>query len=209
MAIDRLLRRLGLRRWRFGIMYRRGMTPWDTNVSPPELVRVVTGPGALPPGVALDIGCGTGTNAIFLAQHGWQVTALDFAAPAIQRAQVKYAAAQRTGISGSARFVRGDATRLEALGVQNTAMLLFDLGCLHGIPAAQRPAYAAGAARAAAPGALYLLYAFAPDPERGMGLSETDVRALFAPAFALEQVETGTDPGRGSAWYWLRRAGGA
>ncbi len=46
----------------FRLAYVIGFKPWDSGVPPPELVSVVEGPGALPPGRALDLGCGTGTN---------------------------------------------------------------------------------------------------------------------------------------------------
>ena len=39
----------------------------------------------LTPGRALDIGCGTGGNAVWLAKHGWQVTALDYSEVAIEK----------------------------------------------------------------------------------------------------------------------------
>jgi SAM-dependent methyltransferase len=50
------------------------------------------------PGRALDLGCGEGGDSIWLAQHGWQVTAVDIAATAIARAQDL---ATRRGISGA------------------------------------------------------------------------------------------------------------
>jgi SAM-dependent methyltransferase len=42
-----------------------------------------------PPGRAIDIGCGTGTNVITLARAGWQVTGVDFAPRAISLARKK------------------------------------------------------------------------------------------------------------------------
>jgi SAM-dependent methyltransferase len=51
--------------------------------------------GALPPGTALDVGCGEGGDAIWLAAHGWRVTGLDVSAVALARAR---AAAQASGV---------------------------------------------------------------------------------------------------------------
>lgn len=51
--------------------------------------------GDLPPGRVLDVGCGEGADAIWLASQGWQVTALDVSEVALQRAQ---AAAQQAGV---------------------------------------------------------------------------------------------------------------
>lgn len=47
--------------------YRAGRPPWDSGVTPPELVAVVEGDNALQRGRALELGCGTGTNAVYLA----------------------------------------------------------------------------------------------------------------------------------------------
>lgn len=195
------------RRWDFTLAYLRGRTPWDSGISPPELVEAVEGPGALPPDHALDIGCGTGTNSLYLARLGWHVTGLDFAAPAISAACAK--ASSAGALAGSVRFLRADVTRSAELDLGPRCSLLLDLGCLHGIPLAGRAGYVAGVTRHAAPDALFLLYAFQTRPRgsRARGLSPDEVRALFAPAFVVERMVAGSDRrGVGSAWYWLRRA---
>jgi SAM-dependent methyltransferase len=204
--IERLLNA----RWRFTLSYLRGITPWDTGVTPPELVRVVEGAGPehLPPGRALDLGCGTGTNVLYLAAHGWDTTGIDFAAPAIARANAKH---QRAGTpAGEVRLLRGDVTRLDTLGLRGPFELVFDLGCFHSLPATARPAYIRGVTELVRPGARLLLYAFSPTELRGrrMGLTPDELRAAFVPAWAVERVEAGDDPAaRVASWYWLRRAG--
>lgn len=209
MPLLDVLRRYKLDRLAFSLMYRRGRTPWDTGVSPPELVAAIEGAAKLPPGRALDIGCGTGTNALYLARHGWHAVGVDFAAPAIARARAKVAHAG--ALRGSVRFLQGDATRLASLPLGPSFTLVLDLGCFHGIPTEQRRSYAASVARCAAPGAVFLLYAFGPRSIAGRpaGITPDEVRACFAPAFTVERVVEGTDTSRGfaSAWYWLRRCG--
>jgi SAM-dependent methyltransferase len=201
-----IARSLNMQRWRFTLMYLRGISPWDTGVSPPELIETIEGEHALPPGRALDLGCGTGTNALYLARHGWQATGVDFAVPAVARAHEKV---RRAGtLPGSARFLRADVTALDRLDLGEPFSLLFDLGCLHGIPGERRSRYASGLARWAAPGALYLLYAFGPTRirNRDVGMTPDQVHSLFAPAFTVERLVPGTDRrGVASAWYWLRR----
>jgi len=59
----------------------------------------------LTPGMALDLGCGEGSDAIWLAQRGWQVTAADVSATALDRAR---AHAERLGLSNSIRFEQHD-----------------------------------------------------------------------------------------------------
>jgi SAM-dependent methyltransferase len=120
-------------------MYRFGFKPWDTGVPPPELKQVVEGPDRRPPGKALDLGCGTGTNAIYMAQHGWDVTGVDFTPRAIGMARAKVA---RSNVRP--RILLGDVTRLDELDVGTGFNLVFDLGCLHSIPESRRDAYARG-----------------------------------------------------------------
>lgn len=72
-----------LQKLRFIWMY-LGNPPWDTNISPPELLHIID---TVSPGHALDIGCGTATNAIKLAENGWTVTGIDFIHRPIQIAK--------------------------------------------------------------------------------------------------------------------------
>jgi SAM-dependent methyltransferase len=168
-----------------------GRRRWDTGVSPPELERFVA---SHPPGRALDLGCGTGTNVVYLARHGWDVVGVDFAGRAIAKARRR---ARDAGVEGT--FAVGDVTRLDIAGPFDLA---FDLGCLHSIPVAGRAGYAAGLARVVRSGGTYLLYAFAPGAPT-FGLTPEDVHATFADAFDVVGVEEGK--GRPSAWYTLVR----
>jgi len=52
-------------RWKFEWRYWRGNTPWDTQVTPPEVMELIANTSL---GKALDLGCGTGTNAITLSR---------------------------------------------------------------------------------------------------------------------------------------------
>ena len=71
------------------LMYLVGFTPWDRDEIPEALSTLVDGGDALPPGRALDIGCGTGTQAVYLARHGWQVTAIEVVERALSRARTR------------------------------------------------------------------------------------------------------------------------
>jgi SAM-dependent methyltransferase len=65
-------------RW-YGFVYRTayllGLKVWDRDVPLADLVQLVEGASAS--GRALDLGCGTGTDSIYLAQHDWVVTGVD------------------------------------------------------------------------------------------------------------------------------------
>ncbi|MGQ9716127.1 MAG: class I SAM-dependent methyltransferase [Anaerolineae bacterium] len=184
----------------FELRYLLGHAPWDTGVTPPEVVELVEH-GGLSPGRALDLGCGTGTNSLYLARHGWEVVGVDFSAVAIWRARQR---ARRMNLP--VRFHRADVTDLGFLS--GPFDLALDIGCLHGIPTKRQIRYAAEAGRLVRPGGLYMLYAFLPRPDGppGRGITPEEVRHLFSPAFAVERQEGGEDPsGPRSVWYWLRR----
>ena len=184
----------------YRVAYLVGFKPWDSGVTPPELVAVVEGENALSPGKALDIGCGTGTNAIYMAQHGWEVTAIDFTPRAVAAARRKAASA---GVS--LRILEGDVTRLETLGIGDGYRLLFDLGCYHSIPEASRPGYARAVTAAAAPGATLLMFGFAPHqmPVGPRGFTRDELESRF-PDWTIESAERGTDRME-TWWFRLRR----
>jgi len=185
-------------------MYRRGFTPWDSGVSPPELIEVIEGNRRLTPGRALDLGCGTGTTSVYMASKGWQVTGVDFVPRAIRASRAKATAARL-----SVAFLAGDVTRLHQLLIEPGFDLLFDQGCFHALPDGARPAYAREVSRMARPGATYLLYAFGRQPEVRRhtffpkGITPDEVRALFTD-FEMVEARPGTDP-FGSHWYTSRR----
>lgn len=99
------------RRLLFDTLYRLGRPIWDT--SPPEQSRdAVEGTEALSPGHALDVGCGTGTDVIYLATHGRRAGAVDFPAAAMR-------SPGRTadGVAG-ATFLEGDVIKLSQLPLE-------------------------------------------------------------------------------------------
>ena len=184
-----------MRRLTFGMMYLLGRPMWDTGVSPPELVEVVE--GGLAPGRALDLGCGTGTNVIYLARRGWQATGVDFVPRAIRQAKRK---ARAAGVAVDLRV--GDVTDLSALAPP--FHLSLDMGCYHSLPESKRPAYLRELARLMAPGSLSLMYAFLPsEGARRFGISREEAERIFAPAFQLANFVEGA--GRPSAWFTFRR----
>ena len=187
----------------FRVAYRRGFTPWDSGVPPPELVEVVEGARRLPIGRAFDLGCGTGTTTVYIARHGWDATGVDFVPRAIRRARAR---AEAAGVPVA--FLVGDVTQLHNLPIEPGFDLLFDQGCFHSLPESSQPAYAREITRIARSGATYLLYAFGPQADRRRpffpkGVSPDDVRARL-PGFEMLEARPGTDPFR-SHWYTMKR----
>jgi len=160
----------------YRIMYRVGFTPWDTDRVPTELSQLVEGPGALPAGRALDLGCGTGTQAVYLAGLGWRVTAIDALTRPLKRARAR---ADRAGVRVD--WILGDVARLWGLGVEPGFTLAFDRGCFHGLDEARRAACAAAMTALAAPGATLLMMAFAPHriPAAPAGIEESEILGRF------------------------------
>ncbi|MFF6845105.1 class I SAM-dependent methyltransferase [Streptomyces antimycoticus] len=116
----------------------------------------------LPPGQALDVGCGEGADAIWLARRGWQVTAVD-----ISRAALERAVAAATDVQGRVAWTRADLT-----GTPPPAAA-FDLVSVHYFPLAHQPDHTAlrGLLDAVAPGGTLLfanhaLADLSPEPER-------------------------------------------
>jgi SAM-dependent methyltransferase len=195
--------------FRYRVLYRVGFTPWDQDHVPAELSALAEGPATLAPGRALDVGCGTGTQAVYLAERGWQVTAVDAVERALARARRR---AEQRGVD--VRWVAGDVASLSTLGLGDGFTLIFDRGCFHDLSAAQREDYARGVSELAAPGATLLLLAFARR-ERGIGpsgASEQEIRRRFAAGWELASVQSDSGPAPPGPmrrvpriWYRLRR----
>jgi len=183
------LRRLTFQLWYFG------KPPWDSGVTPPELHEFIA---QHKPGRAIDLGCGTGTNVIALANAGWQVTGIDFASRAIQIAKRKTRSA---GVA--AHLMVGDVTKMEP-GEQFD--LALDIGCFHGVE--DRAAYLDQLTRLLAPNGYWLMYGFfKPDPHlSGPGLVEADLSMISARGLALVSRKDGFDKKeRASAWFLFQK----
>src|SRR5205809_7658578 len=84
------------------VHYRSDKPPWETGRPSEELKRVIAEQGIRPCRV-VELGCGTGINAIWLAQQGFDVMALDFSPLAIAKAQKRAAASENEGCCPRAR----------------------------------------------------------------------------------------------------------
>jgi SAM-dependent methyltransferase len=94
--------------------------PWDTGTPDPLLVEVVES-RAIAPGRTLEVGCGTGTNAIFLAGRGFDVLGVDISPLAVEKAREK--------AQGRCRFEIVDFLAAAPSGAP--FQLVFDRGCFH------------------------------------------------------------------------------
>jgi SAM-dependent methyltransferase len=108
---------------RFQKRYESGNTPWDIGKPDFNLIQTVTAM-AIKPCKALDIGCGTGDNSIWLAQQHFQVTGVDISEIAIQKARDKALAAQ---VECSFQVVDFLTNKIAGAPFG----FLFDRGCFH------------------------------------------------------------------------------
>lgn len=157
--------------------YAEGFTPWDTGAPDPILIEAVEG-RTLPVGRALDVGCGTGTNAIWLAQHGYEVLGVDVAPLAIEQARAKLPPAL------NCRFAVLDflAERPEGGSFE----LVVDRGCLHVFDEpADRSIFAAQVAAALGPGGVWLSL---------IGSTEGGPREAGPPRRSLRDVTNAIEP---------------
>jgi SAM-dependent methyltransferase len=171
--------------------------PWDTGISPPELISFIQ---SHPAGRALDLGCGSGTNALTLARHGWQVTGVDFIARSIRAARQR---ARQANLP--VQFQLDSVTRLR--NISGPFDLILDIGCYHGLALKHRTAYQRNLQRLLAPGGTYLLYGFLgyEDLPRLPGIFSRDISSLNTFLRLASRVD-GTDRGRPSTWLSYRRA---
>jgi SAM-dependent methyltransferase len=174
-----------------------GKARWDTGISPPELLHFINDHD---PGRALDLGCGTGTNIITLAQNGWHATGVDFIPRSIQRARAK---AKAAGIA--ATFHVDSVTRLENL--KGYFDLILDIGCYQGLPFSDRNAYQNNLVRLLAPGGIFLMYGFlhASENSISLGLKQQDLNEFDGFLTLISRVDNPDNRGFASTWLQYRR----
>jgi SAM-dependent methyltransferase len=190
------------------VRYAEGVTPWDTQITPPE-VEAFWASGRLPPqGLALDLGCGPGTNVRYLARIGLQAVGVEIAGEPLLTAGRRIL---HDPLSHRRRmtFCCADVCALPFQGVE--AAYILDIGCLHNIAPQLRRDYAAGVIANLAAGGYYQLFAFdanppPEDPEsKTTGLADGEVEHLFGPALCLVEEIRARPDRRPCRWYLLQR----
>jgi SAM-dependent methyltransferase len=191
LLVQNAFRRLLFHYW----YYRK--PPWDTGISPPELFEFIE---THPPGRAIDIGCGTGTNVITLARAGWRVTGVDFAPRAIRLAKQKL---RNANIQADLQ-VR-DATKLD--GISTPFDLALDLGCFHGISKPGRAKYLHQLERILAPGGFWLMYGFLnrEADHASPGLAEEEISRISARLTLVSRRDGFDSRNRNSAWFLFQK----
>ena len=183
--------------------YASRQLPWDTGQPEPLLVEFVTS-GAVTPCPALEIGAGTGTNAIWMAERGFDVLGVDVSPLAVERAHAKL-----EGHALRCRFAAGDF--LAASPPTVPFQFVFDRGCFHVFDEPdERRRFVEQVADALGPGGLWLsLIGSSEGPPREIGPPRRSAReVVLAIEPALEIVELRSAEFRGNnakAWFCLSR----
>jgi methyltransferase (TIGR00027 family) len=162
--------------------YRNGEPPWDIGRAQPALARLVERGDIA--GSVIDVGCGTGENALYLASLGLDVTGVDAAPTAIARARAK---ARERGIR--ATFLVADALDLAALG--RTFDIAFDSGLFHTFPDADRPRFERGLSAVIRPGGRYFMLCFSdrePGTEGPRRVSQAEIRSTFSDGWQVDSI---------------------
>jgi SAM-dependent methyltransferase len=190
--------------------YKSGTPPWETGQPSAELARVVVEQKIAPCRV-IELGCGSGINAVWLAQQGFEVTGIDITPLAIEQAR------QRAGDAGvKVRFEVGDVLKLPK--EKDPYPFFFDRGCYHAVRQIDAAAYVRSLVNVTTAGARGLILAGnarEPSPE-GQGppvVSAEQLHAELEPAFKIVRLREfrfdANVPGNPSplGWScWLTRA---
>jgi ubiquinone/menaquinone biosynthesis C-methylase UbiE len=165
----------------------RGTPPWDVGHPQAEFVRLAND-GKIR-GRVLDVGCGTGENAIFFAGLGLEVWGLDASPLAIERAKRK--ASER---DSRAAFVVGDALQLEKLN--QTFDTITDSGLFHVFSDDERGLFAKSLRSALNKGGTYFMLCFSQKEPAGWGgprrVSEEEIRATFRDGWTVNWIREAT-----------------
>jgi SAM-dependent methyltransferase len=180
---------LGSKHTLFRLFYRLGFTPWDGHPLAQSLRNLVEGnnssdsrgSAALPAAAALELGCGTGDTSIYLAKHGWQVTAVDFVPNPLEKARAK-ARVESIDVN----FVHADVRQLRQAGINGPFQLIVDNGCLHNMNDDDRDSYVREVSAVAAPDARLLIVAFIPGGRFGVrGIDHAEMERRFSSGWTL------------------------
>ena len=175
-------------REQFEQMYAAAPPPWD--IGRPQ--RAFVAAAERVSGRVLDAGCGTGENALYLAERGHDVTGIDYLETPIAAAQRK---AKERNLQ--AEFLVRDATQLSQWDARFETII--DCGLFHVFSDEDRARYVAGLENVCLPGGQLLLMCFSdrePGTQGPRRISEAEFRSSFAAGWSVESLEPSRFEGR-------------
>ena len=158
--------------------------PWDVGRPQPAFVELVKG-GELNSGSVLDVGCGTGENALYLSGNGFSVTGVDLTSRAIATARAK-AGERKLKVD----FRIGNALSLDFKdGIFDNVI---DSGLFHTFPDNDRPSYAREVARVLASRGKYFMLCFSEKEPTDWGgprrVTRKEIGSTFPPLFNINYI---------------------
>jgi cyclopropane fatty-acyl-phospholipid synthase-like methyltransferase len=171
----------------YEVGYRYFRMPWEGGPRA-ELVDLVES-GRIQPCRTIDLGCGTGANAIYLAQRGFDVTGMDYASAAIAKARRR-----ATTIGASVSFVWDDVTKLRS--ISEVFDFLVDYGTFDDLGPSDRDLYLKSLLTLSHAGSRYLLWCFEYEmrwwehciPFFPPPLASDEAQRRFGSHFAIERI---------------------
>ena len=165
-------------------LYRESTPPWESGSRSAELARVID-EGLVQPGPTLEIGCGTGADAVYLAQQRFEVTAVDSSPTAIERARTRVEMAGAT-----LRLVLDDVFQFAKSS--GPFELVYDAGFYHFVRRVDLGRFLDMLWRVTQPGSLYLVLA-GSDQETAPGgppqVSENEIRNELGRLFEFVHLQ--------------------
>lgn len=167
------------------LWYRFGKAKWVIDEPQPDLIAAVS-QGVIRGPAVLDVGCGTGDNALYLAERGFRVTGVDVSTVALAIAKRK-----AHQLSVTARFVTLDACRLRTLATKFETVL--DFGLFHQFGGATRTCYVRSLGDVCTNRGHLLLQCFSDQGGKAQRfgprlVSQEELRAAFAVGWLIEWI---------------------
>jgi len=171
----------------------RGTPPWDIGRPQKEFTELVR-QGEIN-GSVLDIGCGSGENALFFAQEGFDVWGIDSSPLAIQKAQEK---SQQRGLPVHFQVLNA----LELAKLNRTFDTATDSGLFHTLSDEDRPLFVKNLAAILSPTGNYFMLCFSDKEPAGYGprrISEREIRDTFSDGWSIRYIRPATFENLGRA----------
>ncbi|MGZ4906520.1 MAG: class I SAM-dependent methyltransferase [Halobacteriota archaeon] len=159
-----------------------GTPPWDIGHPQREFVQLEEADEIK--GSVLDVGCGTGENALYLAERGHEVWGVDFTPRAIEKARDK-AAQYHLNVT----FLVGDALQLGALGRDFDTVI--DSGLFHTLSDEERPLFANSLADVLRREGTYFMLCFSELEPGSYGprrVTQAEIRETFAHGWHIKYI---------------------
>ena len=160
----------------------KGIPPWDIGRPQKEFIRLAED-GEIS-GRVLDVGCGTGENALYLAELGFEVWGIDAAPYAIKKAKEK---AKKRSLT--VNYLVFNALKLHLL--QNKFDTIIDCGLFHVFSDEERPIFATSLSSALCPGGKYFMLCFSEHEPGSYGprrVTQAEIRAAFSKGWKFNYI---------------------